>query len=412
MAACVFLFPSARCLFDEPLQVTMTRLKPNQEVELRASATDEKGKCFRSWAVYRADHAGQVDLSRDAPLRGSYRGVQPMGLLCSITSEVSHKYFLKTQALSPHQVNLSVHDRDLLLTQETNHRCILGNGVQRQTVTEAGFTGVLFTPPGPGPFAALLDLCTFLSEKRACLLANKGFVVLSLSLYSDPKVDRDTELHLDQYEEAVLYLLRHAKVGSAEVGVVARSKAADVALSLAAFVRGVGAVVWINGCCANVEVPLFYRQRQLLPALRPDMSKIIKTDSGAYLLKPATPIPCSEAHLQTVIPIEKASAQLLFVASGDDLHWDSAAFMEQMVERLKLHGKNNYEAILYPGAGHLLEPPFSPFIVSSFHGVAKTAVLWGGEASAHVAAEEHLWKKIQEFFRANLKCDANQAKVN
>ncbi|KAK7944747.1 hypothetical protein WMY93_000475 [Mugilogobius chulae] len=64
-----------------------------QEVVLRASGTD--------WAVYRTDRTGQ--------------------------------------ALRPHEVELSVYAGDLLLAQETNRRCILGNEVQRQTV---------FTPPG------------------------------------------------------------------------------------------------------------------------------------------------------------------------------------------------------------------------------------------------------------------------
>ncbi|KAJ0059266.1 hypothetical protein NL108_012685, partial [Boleophthalmus pectinirostris] len=147
-----------------------------------------------------------VDVSRSASLRGSYTGVQPMALFCTMKSVIPHKGFFKKHVLSPHEVHLTVHDGDLLLAQETNYRCILGNGVQRQTVTEAGFTGVLFTPPGPGPFPALLDISTFLSETRPCLLANRGFVVLTVSVYSQQRADRSKELHLDQYEEAVLYL--------------------------------------------------------------------------------------------------------------------------------------------------------------------------------------------------------------
>ena len=39
-------------------------------------------------------------------------------------------------------------------------------------------------------------------ETRACLLANKGFVVLAVSVYNDEH-DNVKELHLDQFEEAV-----------------------------------------------------------------------------------------------------------------------------------------------------------------------------------------------------------------
>uniref|UniRef100_A0A8C6UQI2 Uncharacterized protein n=1 Tax=Neogobius melanostomus TaxID=47308 RepID=A0A8C6UQI2_9GOBI len=369
------LLPSIRCMFDDLLKIRVTGLSSQQDVVLRASATDEKGSNFNSWAEFRADHSGQVDLSRDATLNGSYSGVQPMGLLC------------------PHMVHFSVVNKQdgQILAQETNERCILGDGVQRQTVTEQGFTGVLFTPPGSGPFPAVLNLSTSPTEKRAGLLANRGFVVMTVPIFNR-KADQTERLHLDQYEAAVQYLLQHSKVGSAEVGVMGLSKGTDVALSVASFVRGVGAVVSINGCNP--------------PALRPDLSKCIALSSGLYMVKNAMPIPTSAEHRDTVVPIEKASAQFLFAASEDDLNWDSVAFMEQMVERMKHHGRNNFEAISYPGAGHILDTPFSPFEASGFHGVFKMSVLWGGEPAAHARAEEQLWKKIQEFFRKHLRCEA------
>uniref|UniRef100_A0A8C6UIQ9 Acyl-CoA thioester hydrolase/bile acid-CoA amino acid N-acetyltransferase domain-containing protein n=1 Tax=Neogobius melanostomus TaxID=47308 RepID=A0A8C6UIQ9_9GOBI len=147
------------------------------------------------------------------PISGSYSGVQPMGLLWSLSPEVPHRKFFKKQALSPHVVSFSVVNKQdgQILAQETNERCILGDGVQRQTVTEQGFTGVLFTPPGSGPFPAVLELSTFQSEKRAGLLANKGFVVMTVPIFTG-KLDLTEPIHLDQYEAAVQYLLQHSKV--------------------------------------------------------------------------------------------------------------------------------------------------------------------------------------------------------
>lgn len=65
--------------------------------------------------------------------------------------------------------------------------------------------------PGDGPFSAVLDLCTFMSEKRACLLANKGFVVLAVAVYTD-KPENIKEMHLDHFKEAVDFLQQHPKV--------------------------------------------------------------------------------------------------------------------------------------------------------------------------------------------------------
>ncbi|CAN9502786.1 unnamed protein product [Ophioblennius macclurei] len=400
------LWPRARCLFDEPIQVKVAGLRSKQQVTLKASSTDERGVAFNSSALYRADDSGEIDLNRDPSLGGSYVGVQPMGLLWSMSPNAPHKHFNKTKALVPFVMKISVHEEgeDQVLAEATNERVLMADGVSRVTVREGNINGVLFTPPGEGPFPAVLDLCTFMSEKRACLLANKGFVVLTVAVISD-KPQNMKALHLDHFKEAVDYLLKHPKVGSKGVGLVSRSKGGDLALALAAFVPGVDAVVWINGCSANMGFPLFYKNRQILPPLSFDMSKMIVTESGASIIKHVLGDPRTEENKGCLVPIQDAKGHFLFVASGDDLNWDSQGFMEEMVERMKRHGKKNFESVCYPQAGHLLEPPYGPFCPSAIHGLFSAPVLWGGEPVAHIAAELDFWPKMQEFLKTHLSCD-------
>uniref|UniRef100_A0A3Q0S8N2 Acyl-coenzyme A thioesterase 1-like n=1 Tax=Amphilophus citrinellus TaxID=61819 RepID=A0A3Q0S8N2_AMPCI len=453
------LLPRATCLYDEPIQLKVAGLRWKQVVTMRATSTDERGVVFRSSATYRADGGGEVDLNRDPSLSGSYVGVEPMGLLQSLKADTLHKYFYKNKALSPHIVKFSVHDeeKDGILAEETNERFLMGEGVSRVSVKEGNIRGALFTPPGTvgsfplcqiggeacqirvgesrmyrqrnemgivaafchsdtgeGPFPAVLDLNTFMSEKRACLLANKGFVVLAIAALND-RSGNIKEIHLDHFKEAlcvfITFLCVISQVGSKGVGIISRSKGADIALSLAAFVPGVKAVVWINGSSANVGIPLYYKKRQILSPLMLDFSKVIPTESGANLIKHALENPLAEGKTGTLIPIERASARFLFAAAEDDLNWDSKAYMEEMVKRLKRHGKENFESVLYPKAGHLLEPPYGPFCPSALHGMLNFSVVWGGEPKAHAAAEFHLWKKIQEFLTTHLSCGDVQANL-
>ncbi len=69
----------------------------------------------------------------------------------------------------------------------------------------------MFYVPGEGPFPAVLDLSTAVSEKRACLLANKGFVVLAVAVFTD-KPNNVKEMHLDHFKEAVDFLQQQPKV--------------------------------------------------------------------------------------------------------------------------------------------------------------------------------------------------------
>ncbi|XP_029309560.1 LOW QUALITY PROTEIN: acyl-coenzyme A thioesterase 1-like [Cottoperca gobio] len=412
------LLPRARCMFDEPVQVKVDGLRSGHVVTLRARSTDEKGVVFSSSASYKADESGEIDLERDPSLSGTYIGVEPMGLLWSMRPDTLHKRFIKTNSINPHVVKFSVHDEEegkgRMLAEATNERLLLGEGVNRHPVKEGNIRGVLFTPPGEGPFPAVLDLYTFgggLSEKRASLLASHGFVVLTVALYGyDDMVKNIKEVHLDYFEEAIEFLKKQDKVGS-KVGVISISKSADIALSMASYLPDVDVTVWINGCSANTWLPLYYKKSLILPPLMIDISKVILTESGAVNCKYAMHNPLAEENKATLVPIEQAKGRFLFMASEDDLNWDSKAYMEQVVERLQRHGKDNFESVCYPGAGHYLDPPYGPHCPSSFHAVAGKPVLWGGEPRSHAEAKVHMWKKIQEFLRTHLSCDDTQSKA-
>ncbi|XP_034039604.1 acyl-coenzyme A thioesterase 1-like [Thalassophryne amazonica] len=411
------LLPRVRCLFDEPIQLKVAGLKSRQVVSVRANATDDKGVVFSSAATYKADGNGEIDLQRDPSMSGSYIGAQPMGLLWSMKPEILHSRMHKTRALNPYMVTFSVHEEegnDRVLAEVVNERLLMGDGVIRTPINNGKICGVLFTPPGPGPFPAVLDLYTSgggLSEKRPALLASRGFVVLTVGLYGCGENQKTNEIHLDYFEEAIEFLRGQDKVCSKGVGVISLSKSGDLALSAASYLSGVEATVWINGCSANTLLPLHYKKNIILPPLMYDTSKIITTELGAALIKYTMFDPRAEENKSCVVPIEQAKGCFLFVAAEDDLNWDSKAFVEQMVERLKHYGKKNFEVLSYPGAGHYLEPPYGPHCTSSRHVLVGKPVVWGGVSSSHAAAEVHLWKKIQEFFRSHLTGDGAQGKA-
>ncbi|XP_077381376.1 acyl-coenzyme A thioesterase 2, mitochondrial-like isoform X2 [Festucalex cinctus] len=405
------LLPSARCLFDDPIHVKVTGLGSEQVVTLRARATDERGMVFHSAAVYRADNGGELDLHRDAALCGTYEGVEPMGLLWSMRATAPHKYFHWNKAMNPHIVRFSVHDgvdmeeeeRGGALAEATNERVLMAEGLTREVINLGKCTGVLFTPPGGGPYPGVLDLSTFASEKRASLLANKGFVVLTVPVLYD-KPSNIKFLELDYYQEALRFLQRHPKVGSDGVGVIGRSKAGDIALSLASFVPGVRALVWINACSANIGTPLHYRGRRILSPLTRDLTKVIPTADSASIIKFIYGDPDSEDNRASRIPVEQADAHFLFLASENDLNYNSRAYMESIAARLRRAGKENVETVCYRRAGHLLEPPYGPHCRSGLHGMLREVVLWGGEPRAHARAEVLAWTKVVEFFRTQLSC--------
>ncbi|XP_067847412.1 acyl-coenzyme A thioesterase 1-like isoform X2 [Heptranchias perlo] len=366
MAVSVRVHPSPKCLFDEPVQVRVSGLSPLQQVTMKASLTDEKGQAFRSFAFYRADGQGELDLSQSPSLGGHYTGTEPMGLFWSLTSGTPFTRLVKKDvASSPLYVNIEVFDGhgtlgrlpEQPLAASINERWFMKEGVRRIPVREGRVRGTLFVPPGDGPFPGVIDMYGSVGgvvEHRASLLANHGFLTLTLGYFGYDDLPMDfTNLDLEYFEEAVNVLRQHPKVKGPGVGAIGISKGADLVLSMITFLPHVIAAISIGGCNANT--------------------------------------------------LEKAEGHFLFVVGEDDKNWNTPLYVQQAVEKLKENGRENYEVISYPEAGHLLEPAFFPFCYASFHRLVGLHVIWGGQLKPHSLAQVDLWPKIQTFLRKHLE---------
>ncbi|KAM8832601.1 acyl-coenzyme A thioesterase 1 isoform 2-T4 [Spinachia spinachia] len=402
------ILPSVRCLFDKPVQLKVEGLPPHKQVELTSKLVDDRGAMFKASALFKADDTGLVDLCRAPSLGGSYSGVEPMGLFWAMAPETAHSKLLKKNVLSPTVVEIEAlcGERGERLASETNERGYMTEGMKRVPVEEGQIRGVLFVPQGKGPFPGIVDLYTYggrLTEPRASLLANKGFVVLALAYigYKDlPK--KPQKLDLEYFEEALTFLRKQPEVKGPGIGIISISHSGAVALAMASFLSGISATVCINGCSANVVIPLHYKDT-VLPPLQPITENIKVTDSGILNVRNALPDPYLEKNRASLIPIERASCPFLFAVSEDDRNWNSSFFAEQAAATLRSHGKQHFEVVTYPKAGHFLEVPYMPHCPSGLHGAVGSEVAFGGEPKAHAEAQLDLWERVQEFFESHLR---------
>ncbi|XP_023701038.1 acyl-coenzyme A thioesterase 1-like isoform X2 [Paramormyrops kingsleyae] len=409
------ILPSRKSLFDEPLQIKVDGLIPEQRVELKAKLIDDRGVLFKSSAEYSADFSGTVDLGTSGSLGGSYTGIEPMGLFWSMTPEKPCSRLMIKDASRSLLVNIEVinaTDLGHALASETVERGFMVEGTRRSPVKVGRIRGTLFVPPGPGPFPGVLDLYTFgggLTEVRGSLLANKGFVVLCLAYYNYADLPKSvSHFDLEYFEEALTFLRSQPEVRGPGVGIISISKGADLALSIASLLPGVSATVWINGCNANVMLPLHYKD-MVIPPLIPDFSKITFAQPGILDVRESVTDPMAEGSRSTIIPVERASCRFLFVASEDDRNWNSCLFAEQAATRLKVHGKDNFEVIKYPRAGHFLEVPYMPHYPLGIHPVVGKVVAYGGDARGHAYAHLELWRRVQVFFQEHLVVGSHKA---
>ncbi|XP_031438087.1 acyl-coenzyme A thioesterase 2, mitochondrial-like [Clupea harengus] len=408
------ILPGLRSYFDQPVHVKVSGLSPDQTVELRSKLIDDKGITFQASAIFCSDKNGEIDLDTCPSMGGSYSGTQAMGLFVFMRPVVPHHKIIKRDASTSLCVDIDLISNGQVLAQKKLERCFMADGVLKVPVENEGIRGTLFLPPGPGPFPGILDMYALgagLHELRASLLANKGFAVMALAYYGYKDLPKaTTKLDLEYFEKAVTLLHTHPKVKGPGIGILSISKSGDLAFAISAFLPGVAAIVSINGCNANTQFSLHYKD-MVIPPTKMDLKNVTVTADGLLDVRDVVLDPMMEENQASVIPIERANGHFMFVASEDDRNWNSVLFSEQAAQRLRDHGKENFEVVRYPKAGHFLDVPYMPHCPSSFHPAVGRVVVMGGEPKAHAEAQVDLWKRVQEFFRKHLNSDHSSFKA-
>uniref|UniRef100_A0A672YD03 Acyl-CoA thioesterase 19 n=1 Tax=Sphaeramia orbicularis TaxID=375764 RepID=A0A672YD03_9TELE len=412
------IYPS-RGLVDEKFTVLVQKAPPGFQMTIRALHQCEDGNGWEAFAHYTADACGTVNLSEDPSMGGTYSGVEPMGLIWSLKPVPGSKPGIrlsKKNVQTPMEFTISVykgHQTEGFVDQVqlacvVVERWYMAPGVRRVPITEGGLIGVLFLPPGPGPFPGVLDLWgrgIDIAEYRSALLASHGFASMTLNYMGPLKASSDAaKLVNDQYFETALRVLQqHPQILSSSIAMLGLSFGASMTLKMAAYsdVVKFRCAVCISG--SHVQ-PVDGSVADLIAYCQKNEAKIrINTDNqliGRDLLLPIPTDPTMK------VDVGRVQCPLLLIVGEDDQNWpvyESAQDMKEMMER---SGNSHLLTILlYPKTGHLIKPPYAPHsgVSTLTYTTGKTVInLWGGEMVPHCRAQEDAWRKILVFLRENL----------
>ncbi|XP_069602564.1 acyl-coenzyme A amino acid N-acyltransferase 1-like [Ranitomeya imitator] len=402
-------------LVDEPVKIRAWGLPPDQVITLGAWLKDEKGQIFHSRAFYKTDMEGKVDLEKTPATGGDFHGVCPMGLFWALKSKIPFKKLNKRDVVgSPYLVHIDLYSSlefnvpdDCPAATKVIERWYAAPGVQRILIREGRIRGALFLPPGEGPFMGIIDLfggVGGLLEFRSSLLASRGFATLALAYFAYDDLPMFLgEVDLKYFEEAAQFLCNHPKVSGDGVGVIGICKGAEIALAMASFLPQVAATVCISGTNAVNGVNIVYGDHIMKP-IPLKRERVLSTDFWSYSFTNVAGDPRKPEFQDSIIPLEKARGPILFLSGSKDQHFNGLFLVAEAKSRAEKYGKKDVYVQCYPGAGHLLEPPGSPFCPLSQGQYFSVPLSWGGELQPHCRAQEDSWKEIQEFFRKNIRC--------
>jgi dienelactone hydrolase len=390
-----------RAPLDTALDIRVVDLPPDQLVTLCASTGDQA-----SSAVFRADDRGVVDLTRHAPLSGSYSRIDPMGLFWSMTPTGGEPGETVVEVEGVGKVRLELLSRP--------------DGLRRTEVGENGLVGVLYEPDDGGTHPGVLVLGGSeggLHEDDAALLAGHGFAALALAYFGAPGLPDDlVEIPLEYVGTALEWLGGRA----GKLGVVGGSRGGELALLVGTAFPQVEAVVSVVGSgvvtqCIGPGPRLLgkleheaaswtFQGRPLpyLPYSVPQEMRMHVVNGEPVSLRPAfdrsdgVPEDCE-------IPVERINGGVLLLSSGQDASWPCVELSEVAERRLiGHHHPFRYEHVVYAEAGHLIAgPPHRPATELVVPGPGVTFSM-GGTPAATAAARADAWRRTVEFLSDQL----------
>lgn len=409
-----------RALVDEQIRIKGHFLPPHCPVTVHARMHSDEGDLWESFAHYNSSKNGSVSLAEDHSVGGCYLGCEPMGLFWSMQPAPGEREGLRLRKKNveiPYTVNISLLEGHVSpgggqiheLAAVTTERWYMSPGVRRIEIRQNEAVGTFFLPPGPGPFPAMLDLWGMgggLQEYRSSLFASRGYASLALSYigHKDLPGPPNKVNVTDSYFKKAFHLLQsHSQVVADRVGIIGLSFGGYLALRIATNV-GVNpsCLVCINGPVGSTVLLADVDGRT---ELFDNFQKYWTYDEQGCVIFKEVSLPVNLSS-ESIVKLENLTCPLMYVLGEDDLSASSIENADVIESTLKAAGKSHlFTRLSYPGAGHLIEPPYAPHSRSSLWSVKpkKLITMWGGHPAPHAVAQEDAWEKILDFMELNLR---------
>lgn len=352
-------------LMDERLNISVTGLRADAPVALIARSLASDGLWWRSETMFRSDSRGAINLNSQAPLSGSYRGTDAMGLFWSMSPDAApknadHAFFEIADFARPVTTIFEVRDGNGIVARMSLERRFARPGVRSITVRD-GILGTLYEPGDSAAHPGVLVLGGseggYGQPDVAMLFASHGFAALSLAYFGEMGLPATLEnVPMEYFAKAIRWMRNRPDIDPGSIAIYGASRGTEPALYTAATVPGVSAVVarspsfvlWGGVSASHLPgdaawtangKPLPY----IANTLYPDFILTYLWDRLSQTPIRQTPLFIEDMArfgdaASIAIPVEKIHGPVLLLAGKDDQIWPSPVFVDRILARLRRFG--------------------------------------------------------------------------
>jgi dienelactone hydrolase len=375
---------------DQPVQIRVTGLAGGQQATVQISSTDAAGVRWQSSAVYRADAAGDIDLSSARVLSGSYSGVSGMGLIWSMHPAKTPPLGAYSWGSAPRTFAVSVNASGARVASAEFQRTFSQAPLTQEdeSLSADGFIGQYWhagTTTTRRPAVLVLDgLPGGLPTLLPALLASNGYPALGVAYFKEPGLPQTlSNIPLEYFAKALTWLARQPGVDPGAIAVLGISRGSEAAQLLGVYYPNLvhAVIASVPSDAANCSYPsctgpAWTLHGKPLPYTR-DFDSPYPVDDPA-----------------AVIPDQRIAGPVFLDCGEADQAWTSCPYAQAIMNLLDAH-HDHWAHVLYsyPGAGHGVGSlvPFEPY------GPATVAAEGPLAYQADQEADGQLWPHLLSF---------------
>lgn len=414
---CIRIKPSNKVLMGTFININLEGLPQNKNITLHAYRRNWQGLNY-SFACFKTDSKGQIQLNKTKPVLATYSGVDSLGIFWSMTTPTyineALPFEIKNLILNTIYLHLEVDGKVIstnelqLITQTPDINC--------EEIRNKDLVANLYYPKNKQnlPFMIMLGGAEGGIDgvdDYAKIISSHGYAVLALGYFNMENLPKTLQrIPVEYFFNAIDRAKEKPFIDTARIGIIGGSKGGEAALLIASMrkdIKGVVAVVpsnvvWqgIPNGISSIKSSWTLNGKEL-PFLKASYSfsflfKFLGNSKQVEMCELFKTIYTEDKSKiePALIKVEKINGPILLIAGKDDKRWYSYHMCQMVKDRLdSLKFEHPVHGLYYDHVGHqVFGPHLTPIINNKYDHLAL-----GGKDSENAAAQIDSWNKTIEF---------------
>ncbi len=417
---CIIIKPSKNVLMGTCISITLDRVPQNTNVTLHAYRRNWEDLLY-SFACFKTDGSGQIQLNKDKPISATYPGADSLGVFWSMTKPTYRNEDLpfEIQNMKINTIYFQLEADGRIIAKNELQLIVETPDISCEEIRNNGIVANFYRPKNEQHVPLIIMLGGSNGGMKqvddpAKIVASHGYGVLALAYFAADSLPQQLErIPVEYFFNSIQWAKEKHFIDTNRIVILGISKGAEAALLVASMRRDIkGAIAFVpsnvrwqgipNGPSFVSKSSWTFNGKDL-PFLKCSIGfsffwKFISKAKQIELREIFKPILTAEkSEIEpALIEVEKINGPILLIAGKDDKVWPSYEMCQMMKDRLdSLQFEHHIERLNYDHTGHFIfGPDLMPTI--EYHSYQINV---GGKDSENCAAQIDSWNKMLDFLQ-------------